>query len=50
MRWRRASTSREAVLKTFGFKEFKVELSTWDPKEAKNYAATRNTGSWRPSR
>ena len=21
----------EAVLKTFGFKEFKVELSTWDP-------------------
>ena len=24
----------EAVLKTFGFKEFKVELSTWDPSEA----------------
>ncbi len=25
----------EAVLKTFGFSEFKVELSTWDPKDKK---------------
>ena len=25
----------EAVLKTFGFAEFKVELSTWDPADAK---------------
>ena len=25
----------EAVLKTFGFAEFKVELSTWDPKDEK---------------
>ncbi len=25
----------EAVLKTFGFAEFKVELSTWDPEDAK---------------
>jgi threonyl-tRNA synthetase len=25
----------EAVLKTFGFTEFKVELSTWDPKDKK---------------
>jgi threonyl-tRNA synthetase len=25
----------EAVLKTFGFEEFKVELSTWDPKDKK---------------
>jgi len=27
----------EAVLKTFGFNEFKVELSTWDPKDRKSY-------------
>src|SRR5438105_7585699 len=27
----------EAVLKTFGFTEFKVELSTWDPKDTKTY-------------
>ncbi len=25
----------EAVLKTFGFEEFKIELSTWDPKDEK---------------
>ena len=25
----------EAVLDTFGFKEFKIELSTWDPKDKK---------------
>jgi threonyl-tRNA synthetase len=25
----------EAVLATFGFKEFKIELSTWDPKDKK---------------
>ncbi|HZY64078.1 MAG TPA: threonine--tRNA ligase [Edaphobacter sp.] len=27
----------ESVLHAFGFKEFKVELSTWDPKDTKNY-------------
>jgi len=27
----------QSVLTTFGFNEFKVELSTWDPKDAKNY-------------
>jgi threonyl-tRNA synthetase len=27
----------QAVMTTFGFKEFQVELSTWDPKDAKNY-------------
>ena len=30
----------QAVLETFGFKEFKVELSTWDPKDRKNYAGS----------
>jgi threonyl-tRNA synthetase len=30
----------EAVLKTFGFAEFQVELSTWDPKDRKSYAGT----------
>ncbi len=30
----------EAVLRTFGFQEFKVELSTWDPKDNKNYDGT----------
>jgi threonyl-tRNA synthetase len=30
----------EAVLKTFGFSEFKVELSTWDPKDRANYAGS----------
>ena len=30
----------EAVLKTFGFKEFKVELSTWDPKDRAHYAGS----------
>jgi threonyl-tRNA synthetase len=30
----------EAVLTTFGFKEFQVELSTWDPKDNKNYDGT----------
>jgi threonyl-tRNA synthetase len=30
----------EAVLKTFGFAEFKVELSTWDPKDRKSYVGT----------
>jgi threonyl-tRNA synthetase len=30
----------EAVLKTFGFEEFKVELSTWDPKDRTNYAGS----------
>jgi threonyl-tRNA synthetase len=30
----------EAVLKTFGFSEFKVELSTWDPKDRAHYAGS----------
>src|SRR5581483_4641895 len=30
----------EAVLKTFGFSEFKVELSTWDPNDRKHYAGS----------
>jgi threonyl-tRNA synthetase len=30
----------QAVLKTFGFNDFKVELSTWDPKDRKNYAGS----------
>ena len=30
----------EAVLKTFGFKEFKVELSTWDPNDRAHYAGS----------
>ena len=30
----------EAVLHTFGFKEFKVELSTWDPKDRAHYAGS----------
>jgi threonyl-tRNA synthetase len=29
-----------AVLTTFGFKEFKVELSTWDPNDRAHYAGT----------
>jgi threonyl-tRNA synthetase len=28
------------VLKTFGFAEFKVELSTWDPKDRKSYVGS----------
>ncbi len=30
----------EAVLKTFGFAEFKIELSTWDPSDRQSYAGT----------
>ena len=30
----------QAVLTTFGFKEFKVELSTWDPNDRKSYAGS----------
>jgi threonyl-tRNA synthetase len=30
----------ESVLTTFGFKEFKVELSTWDPKDRAHYAGS----------
>ncbi len=30
----------EAVLKTFGFTEFKVELSTWDPNDRAKYAGS----------
>jgi threonyl-tRNA synthetase len=30
----------QAVLKTFGFSEFKVELSTWDPKDRAKYAGS----------
>ncbi len=30
----------EAVLKTFGFSEFKVELSTWDPNDRAHYTGS----------
>ena len=30
----------QATLKTFGFVDFKVELSTWDPKDRKSYAGS----------
>jgi len=30
----------ESVLKTFGFNEFKVELSTWDPNDRKSYTGS----------
>src|SRR5271156_1951091 len=30
----------QIVLNTFGFTEFKVELSTWDPKDRKNYTGS----------
>jgi threonyl-tRNA synthetase len=30
----------EVVLKTFGFSEFKVELSTWDPNDRANYTGS----------
>jgi threonyl-tRNA synthetase len=30
----------ETVLKTFGFHEFKVELSTWDPKDRTSYTGS----------
>ncbi|MDE3104813.1 MAG: threonine--tRNA ligase [Acidobacteriota bacterium] len=30
----------ESVLKTFGFEEFKVELSTWDPNDRKSYVGS----------
>jgi len=30
----------EAVLRTFGFSEFKVELSTWDPNDRAHYAGS----------
>jgi threonyl-tRNA synthetase len=30
----------EAVLRTFGFKQFKVELSTWDPNDRAHYAGS----------
>ncbi len=30
----------QAVLKTFGFHDFKVELSTWDPSDRKSYAGS----------
>ncbi len=34
----------EAVLKTFGFSEFKVELSTWDPSDNKLHRLSRQMG------
>ncbi len=37
----------EAVLKTFGFAEFKVELSTWDPKDRANYTGSDENWSAR---
>ncbi len=30
----------EVVLKTFGFNEFKIELSTWDPNDREHYAGS----------
>jgi threonyl-tRNA synthetase len=30
----------QSVLKTFGFEEFKVELSTWDPNDRKSYTGS----------
>ncbi len=30
----------QSVLHTFGFQEFKVELSTWDPKDQKSYTGS----------
>jgi threonyl-tRNA synthetase len=30
-----------SVLHTFGFQEFQVELSTWDPNDTKNYIGTK---------
>ncbi|HEX5235535.1 MAG TPA: threonine--tRNA ligase [Silvibacterium sp.] len=30
----------QAVLTTFGFTEFKIELSTWDPKDRQSYAGS----------
>jgi threonyl-tRNA synthetase len=30
----------QATLKTFGFADFKVELSTWDPKDRKSYTGS----------
>jgi threonyl-tRNA synthetase len=32
----------ETVLKTFGFREFQVELSTWDPKDRAHYAGSED--------
>ena len=37
MKWSAASILPLAVLKTFGFEEYKVELSTWDPNDKKSY-------------
>ena len=34
----------QAVLTTFGFSDFKVELSTWDPKDRQSYAGS--DGKW----
>jgi len=34
----------QSVLNTFGFQEFKVELSTWDPKDQKSY--TGSEANW----
>jgi threonyl-tRNA synthetase len=30
----------QSVLKTFGFEEFKIELSTWDPNDRKNFVGS----------
>src|SRR5579884_964746 len=30
-----------SVLNTYGFREFQVELSTWDPKDSKSYIGTK---------
>ncbi len=35
----------QSVLRTFGFSEFRVELSTWDPKDGKSY--TGSAENWK---
>ena len=45
-----ASSLRCDVLKTFGFDEYQVELSTWDPERPQSYDGTTTSGSWRTTR
>ncbi len=35
-----------AVLKAFGFSEYQVELSIWDPNDKKNFMGGDENGSW----
>ncbi len=39
-----------AVLQTFGFDKYQVELSTWDPKDRATYAGRDDQWSWRSAR